>query len=445
MVRMARIVKLLTPAVAAAVLFFVVAYIHAAFRGHYALTAEPRFGWLLGLLALIWVSTYAAGVNETTIPLGSRLLRSAAAVVSAVVVISLLELASVEHTTIPWFDVGFSVLLLTPGLALAAALSDRSLVQRGQLERVIAVIGDEERERLLRDAGRAPEQVSQVVALVAPEDVLPSDTSDSPLLDLIREHRATLVVLNREAQSLDDVVSQEARAHSRGVRIRTLSLFYDEWLGKLPISELERIALLFDINEIHRPVYARLKRLFDVVLASFGLVLLALWIPAVWLLDQFGNRGSLFYSQPRVGKDGAQFTIHKFRTMRDSDDAPTHWTSNDDPRIGRVGRMLRQLHVDELPQVWNVLRRELSIVGPRPEQPHYVAQLTERIPFYEIRHLVRPGITGWAQVKYDYGSTELDALEKLQYEFFYLRHQSLALDMRIVGRTLRSIAGREGR
>jgi lipopolysaccharide/colanic/teichoic acid biosynthesis glycosyltransferase len=445
MVRMARIVKLLTPAVAAAVLFFVVAYIHAAFRGHYALTAEPRFGWLLGLLALIWVSTYAAGVNETTIPLGSRLLRSAAAVVSAVVVISLLELASVEHTTIPWFDVGFSVLLLTPGLALAAALSDRSLVQRGQLERVIAVIGDEERERLLRDAGRAPEQVSQVVALVAPEDVLPSDTSDSPLLDLIREHRATLVVLNREAQSLDDVVSQAARAHSRGVRIRTLSLFYDEWLGKLPISELERIALLFDINEIHRPVYARLKRLFDVVLASFGLVLLALWIPAVWLLDQFGNRGSLFYSQPRVGKDGAQFTIHKFRTMRDSDDAPTHWTSNDDPRIGRVGRMLRQLHVDELPQVWNVLRRELSIVGPRPEQPHYVAQLTERIPFYEIRHLVRPGITGWAQVKYDYGSTELDALEKLQYEFFYLRHQSLALDMRIVGRTLRSIAGREGR
>jgi len=287
--------------------------------------------------------------------------------------------------------------------------------------------------------------VSQVVALVAPEDVLPSDTSDSPLLDLIREHRATLVVLNREAQSLDDVVSQAARAHSRGVRIRTLSLFYDEWLGKLPISELERIALLFDINEIHRPVYARLKRLFDVVLASFGLVLLALWIPAVWLLDQFGNRGSLFYSQPRVGKDGAQFTIHKFRTMRDSDDAPTHWTSNDDPRIGRVGRMLRQLHVDELPQVWNVLRRELSIVGPRPEQPHYVAQLTERIPFYEIRHLVRPGITGWAQVKYDYGSTELDALEKLQYEFFYLRHQSLALDMRIVGRTLRSIAGREGR
>ncbi|MHB8458278.1 MAG: sugar transferase, partial [Acidimicrobiales bacterium] len=102
-------------------------------------------------------------------------------------------------------------------------------------------------------------------------------------------------------------------------------------------------------------------------------------------------------------------------------------------------------HVDELPQLWNVLHRELSIVGPRPEQPHYVAQLTERIPFYENRHLVRPGITGWAQVKYDYGASELDAIEKLQYEFYYLRHQGLVLDLRIMGRTLQSVVGMRGR
>jgi lipopolysaccharide/colanic/teichoic acid biosynthesis glycosyltransferase len=121
------------------------------------------------------------------------------------------------------------------------------------------------------------------------------------------------------------------------------------------------------------------------------------------------------------------------------------WTLPDDERVGAVGRMLRTLHIDELPQVWNVLRRDLSIVGPRPEQPRYVAQLTESIPFYETRHLVRPGITGWAQVKYDYGASELDALEKLQYEFYYLRHQSLPLDLRIIGRTLRSVVGREGR
>ena len=117
----------------------------------------------------------------------------------------------------------------------------------------------------------------------------------------------------------------------------------------------------------------------------------------------------------------------------------------DDPRITRFGGLLRKTHLDELPQIWNILRGELSIVGPRPEQPHLVAQLEGKIPFYGLRHLVRPGLTGWAQVKYHYGSDELDALEKLQYEFFYLRHQSLALDLRIVGRTARSVVGGDGR
>ncbi|HVC24580.1 MAG TPA: sugar transferase, partial [Acidimicrobiales bacterium] len=121
------------------------------------------------------------------------------------------------------------------------------------------------------------------------------------------------------------------------------------------------------------------------------------------------------------------------------------WTAADDRRVGRVGRMLRRTHVDELPQVVNVLRRELSIVGPRPEQPRYVAELARKIDYYDLRHLVQPGITGWAQVNFDYGSSGLDALEKLQYEFYYLRHQSLLLDARIVGRTLRSIVGRTGR
>jgi len=223
-----------------------------------------------------------------------------------------------------------------------------------------------------------------------------------------------------------------------------LSLFYDEWLGKLPLSELERIALLFDINELHRPVYARMKRFLDVLLAIVGLPVLIVAIPFVALVDLMGNRGPLFFHQQRVGKGGAVFTIHKFRTMRPSD-APTDWTSPGDTRLGAVGRMLRKLHIDELPQVWNVLRRDLSIVGPRPEQPRYVSQLSEVIPFYETRHLVRPGITGWAQVKYDYGASELDALEKLQYEFYYLRHQSLGLDVRIIGRTLRSVVGLKGR
>jgi lipopolysaccharide/colanic/teichoic acid biosynthesis glycosyltransferase len=174
------------------------------------------------------------------------------------------------------------------------------------------------------------------------------------------------------------------------------------------------------------------------MIASVGMLALAVAVPLVALVDLFGNRGPLFYSQPRVGKDGEVFTIHKFRTMRPGNGS-ANWTEANDPRLGKVGRMLRRLHVDELPQMWNVLRHDLSIVGPRPEQPHYVEVLAKTIPFYDLRHLVRPGITGWAQINYDYGASDIDALEKLQYEFYYLRHQSMSLDLQIIGRTLRAI------
>jgi lipopolysaccharide/colanic/teichoic acid biosynthesis glycosyltransferase len=152
----------------------------------------------------------------------------------------------------------------------------------------------------------------------------------------------------------------------------------------------------------------------------------------------------LLFRQVRVGKEGVPFTILKFRTMRSDATDDGTWTAPDDHRITPFGRFLRRSHVDELPQAWNILRGELSIVGPRPEQPRYVEELTDKLPFYSLRHLVRPGLTGWAQVKYGYAGDHQDALEKLQYEFFYLRHQGLALDARVLLRTLRSMTGGSG-
>jgi lipopolysaccharide/colanic/teichoic acid biosynthesis glycosyltransferase len=214
----------------------------------------------------------------------------------------------------------------------------------------------------------------------------------------------------------------------------------------LPLGELERVSLLFDIGEVHRAQYGRLKRVIDLVLAVIGLVPLAVVVPLVALGDVVANRGPLFYRQPRVGKHGKVFNILKFRTMAPHDGGlANEWTSENDPRITPFGKLLRLSHVDELPQVVNILRGDLSMVGPRPEQPHYVEELTEKLPFYDMRHLVRPGLTGWAQVKYGYAGDESDALEKLQYEFYYLRRQSLGLDFRIIGRTIRSVLGREGR
>jgi lipopolysaccharide/colanic/teichoic acid biosynthesis glycosyltransferase len=230
------------------------------------------------------------------------------------------------------------------------------------------------------------------------------------------------------------------------MRIRTLALFHEQWLGNQPIGELERMSLLFDIGEIHAIGYARIKRLFDIVLSLVGLVALAVVTPCVVVGDLVANRGALLYRQPRVGRGGTTFSILKFRTMRAcSDDEASDRTMVHDARVTPFGNVMRRTHLDELPQVVNILRGELSFVGPRPEQPQVVAELVGKIPYYGLRHLVRPGLTGWAQVKYQYAGTDAETLEKLQYEFFYLRRQSLSLDIRIVFRTARIVLGRKGR
>lgn len=267
--------------------------------------------------------------------------------------------------------------------------------------------------------------------------------------------QATVLVLDRSAQDDERVVGQVAELHELGIRIRTLQGAYEEWLGKLPLSELERASLLFDIGEIHGIHYGQLKRMMDLTLGMLGAVVLVLITPFVLIGNLLANRGPITYRQPRVGKGGETFTILKFRTMTNSPkrdvapedpDAPTTtWTQQDDPRVTPFGKLLRASHLDELPQVINILKGDLSIVGPRPEQPHYVEELSQKLPFYDLRHLVRPGLTGWAQVKYGYAGDEDDALEKLQYEFFYLRNQSLGFDNRIIVRTIRAMIGGQGR
>jgi lipopolysaccharide/colanic/teichoic acid biosynthesis glycosyltransferase len=175
-----------------------------------------------------------------------------------------------------------------------------------------------------------------------------------------------------------------------------------------------------------------------------GLAVTLLIAPLVWAANKFGNPGPLFFRQVRVGKGGHPFTMLKFRTMPVGN-PESEWTKVADPRLRPLGALMRRFHVDELPQSLNILRGELSLVGPRPEQPRYVAELAEKIPFYDVRHLVLPGVTGWAQVKFHYGASVEDALEKLQYEFFYLRHQGPVLDARIVARTVKAMVRAYGR
>jgi lipopolysaccharide/colanic/teichoic acid biosynthesis glycosyltransferase len=417
---------------------------HATAHG-YDYTESFRFAWSLTYIALLWAAAYGAGLPELPRNRRSAALSAAASTGAAALAMSVLQLLA-GSALLPRFVVFGAPALLVPFAVLCSTLSRDGRARDGQRDRVVAVAGPEESANLSRELDAHPERPAVLTWVLSPDEATSDGADDQPLVEVVRATRATVVVLDRYGLADQSVVAQAATLHESGVRVRTLSLFYDQWLGKLPVSELERIGLLFDIGELHRARYGRVKRILDAVGAAAGAVALVLVLPVVWVGNKLGNQGPLFYRQTRVGKGGREFEILKFRTMRPAgDSAPSTWTAEDDPRITRFGALLRRSHLDELPQVVNILRGDLSVVGPRPEQPHYVAELEAKIPFYRLRHLVRPGLTGWAQVKYPYGASEGDAFEKLQYEFFYLRHQGLSLDLRITGRTLRSVLGRGGR
>jgi lipopolysaccharide/colanic/teichoic acid biosynthesis glycosyltransferase len=417
-----------------------------ALAHEYSWSGSSRFAWSIGYVLLVCLAAYSVGLPDQPRTRRAAILAAVIATGSAALAMSLVQFV-VGDALLPRFVVLGSAVVLLPWFVLCAALSGDADSRAGGRDRVLVIAGADEIGSLEEDLARAPEKPALVVGWLTPTEAASEGVLvRRPLLEAARTSGATVVVLSRAAQSDDDIVMQAATLHEEGVRIRTLSLFYEQWLGKLPIGELERVSLLFDIGELHTAGYARVKRLLDVGFALCGMIPFAMAIPIVALGDLVANRGPLFYRQPRVGRNGVPFEILKFRTMRECPAAEAaDWTAETDLRITPFGGFLRRTHLDELPQVVNIFRGELSVVGPRPEQPQVVADLADKLPFYRLRHLVRPGLTGWAQVKYQYAATEAETLEKLQYEFFYLRRQSLGLDLRIVGRTARTVVGREGR
>ncbi len=417
--------------------------VHAAAHG-YDFSASARFGWALAFIVIVCFATYAMSLPDLVTSRRNAWLASIGAAIVAALSISVLQLA-LGSELLPRSVVFGTALVVVPLGALAAAAGRDAFSRDKERDRVLLVADVDDRAALTSELDEHPERPATVMTALTVDAARPHDPPDLPVVDAATEVKATVVVLSRAAQDDDQIVVQAAALHEQGIRVRTLSMFYEQWLGKLPMSELERVSLLFDISEVHAPMYARWKRMLDVCAAAVALPLLLVLLPFVLLGNALGNRGPLFFRQPRTGRLGREFEILKFRTMTPRGHGAGDTTDVNDPRVTAFGGILRKTHLDEVPQLWNILRGDLSLVGPRPEQPHLVAQLSAKIPFYGLRHLVRPGLTGWAQVKYHYGADETDALEKLQYEFFYLRHQSLELDARIVVRTLRSVFGGHGR
>jgi len=228
---------------------------------------------------------------------------------------------------------------------------------------------------------------------------------------------------------------------THGVLIQDGTDVYEAITGKVPIESLRLGWLLFSPG-FHLPrsllIY---KRLASLLVSILGLLLSLPLLPLVALAIKLTSPGPVFYRQKRDGRDGTVFDCYKFRTMcanAEADSGPT-WVGDDDPRITRVGRLLRISRLDEIPQLWNVLKGEMSLVGPRPERPEFVDWLTREIPYYHLRHTIRPGITGWAQVRYKYGNSIEDAKEKLRYDLFYIKNMSPGLDLLIFFETVKTV------
>jgi len=265
--------------------------------------------------------------------------------------------------------------------------------------------------------------------------------------NIVRTRRVDRVVVSladaRGKLNMDELLAMKL---NQGVRFDHLASVYEQYTGKIAVENLRPSWMIFSDGFRKSATLSAAKRALDVVLALLGLLLAAPAMLFVWLLLRFRSPGPPLYSQTRVGKDGAHFTIYKFRSMRVDAEATSGavWSTQNDPRVTPVGRFLRRTRLDELPQLWNVLRGDMSIVGPRPERPEFIAELTRQIPFYGQRHVVRPGLTGWAQVRHRYGSTVDDAQEKLQYDLFYIKHMSIAFDVYIALETVKTVLVRTG-
>ncbi len=268
------------------------------------------------------------------------------------------------------------------------------------------------------------------------------------LLPAVRAHAATEVILAVLGELPGATFQALLECQALGLPVLRMSSLYEAVTGRVPIEHLDADLMVTSFIEPadRGQVFLMAKRLADLGTALVGLTALAVLLPFVGAAIWLESRGPVFYGQTRLGQGGRLFTLWKFRTMipeAEADGRP-RWADPNDERVTRVGRWLRRYRLDEAPQFWNVLQGHLSLIGPRPERPEFIAELEREIPFYRARHLVKPGITGWAQVNYGYSATVADAAVKLQWDLYYIKHRSAWLDIVILLRTIGVVLSGQG-
>lgn len=277
---------------------------------------------------------------------------------------------------------------------------------------------------------------------VTPAGLIEFEVND--LDEAIKNHHINEIVVTSAYQKglMLPLYNQLSELLKAGFPIRDYIQVYEEVTQRIPVQHVDKdFYKYFPFSRSNQnKFYVFCFRIIDVLVSLIGLVFLGLILPFVVLGNLMGNRGELFYSQERVGKNGKVFRILKLRTMeKDAESDGPKYAQKNDYRVTYFGKLLRRARIDEIPQFYNVLKGDMSLIGPRPERPVFVKELSEMIPFYDIRHVIKPGLTGWAQVMANYGTSHTDSLEKLQYDLYYIKHRGLFLDASILLKTLSTI------
>jgi exopolysaccharide biosynthesis polyprenyl glycosylphosphotransferase len=320
------------------------------------------------------------------------------------------------------------------------------LIGAGKAGQTLAELYNSSGTRSFNLIGYVDDDTAKVGKKICGLRVLGSSVNLLPIIDA--HHISDLVIaINGEIQGA--TFQSILDAQERGVEVTRMPILYEEMTGRVPVHHLESDWIIRSfVDGLHvSGFYELAKRVLDIVGAMIGLLIFAVTSPFLSISVLLDSGFPVFYSQPRLGKGGFVFKIYKYRTMRQDAEADgeAKTTLENDPRVTRVGGFLRRTRLDELPQFWNVLRGEMSLVGPRAERPELVAEYQKQVPFYRARLLVKPGLTGWAQINYGYVASVTETAVKIEYDLYYIKHRTFAMDFQIILRTIGTVLRRTGR
>jgi sugar transferase (PEP-CTERM system associated) len=322
------------------------------------------------------------------------------------------------------------------------------LVQLPILVERVYVLGTGERaQRLVQGLRQNPEAGVEIANWTGKmEGAVTRESMAAHLMEAVQRQKVHRVIVATPDRRGTIPMPELLQLRMQGVKIEDATTYLEKMSGKIEVENLYPSWLVFGEGFRLGSSFLLTRRILSVIISLLGLIFALPLFPLIALAILLDSKGPVFYTQARVGKAGRVFKVVKFRTMRQDAEAANgpQWADDNDPRITRIGRFLRSSRLDEIPQLWCVLKGEMAFVGPRPERPEFVEWLSKEIPFYGVRHMVRPGLTGWAQVKYKYGSTVKDAREKLQYDLFYIKNASIGLDLLIVFQTVKTVLLRRG-